>query len=376
MPQSLMIDLPLQITTVTQSFSAITALKGVPFDIRTTLWTALLVLTGSIPLAATDLRWDKLPPIPATLGVAGAFSGVSGGSLLIAGGANFPGKMPWEGGTKVWRDDIFGLEQPNSAWRVAGKLPFPLGYGVAFSDRRGLICVGGSGPDRHHTSVVVLNWSQGRLTTNSLPDLPEPRANHCGALLGNLAFLFGGSATPDATNALNSLLSMDLGSADPRWQSLEPLPARGRIFATAGVHEGSFYVFGGAALKRGPDGKPVRDWLRETWRYTPGKGWKRLADLPRVAVAAPSPAPLMNGKLLVIGGDDGAQVSTPPEEHKGFRRDVLAYDPKTDKWETRGEAPFAHVTTSTVLWKDLIVVPSGEIRPGVRSPEVWSTPAR
>jgi len=101
-----------------------------------------------------------------------------------------------------------------------------------------------------------------------------------------------------------------------------------------------------------------------------------LADLPRVAVAAPSPAPVVDGRLLVIGGDDGAQVNTLPKEHKGFRRDVPAYDPKKDRWEHLGAAPFAQVTTSAVLWKDRIVIRSGEIKPGLRSPEVWSAKTR
>ena len=148
------------------------------------------------------------------------------------------------------------------------------------------------------------------------------------------------------------------------------------MLATAGAHDGSFYVFGGAALHPSADGKPVRDWLRDAWRYTPGRGWKRIADLPRAAVAAPSPAPIANGKLLILGGDDGAQVNTPPAQHQGFRRDVLAYDPKTDRWEQSGEMPFAHVTTGVVRWKNHFVIPSGEVRPGVRSPEVWSAQMR
>ena len=30
------------------------------------------------------------------------------------------------------------------------------------------------------------------------------------------------------------------------------------------------------------------------------------------------------------------------------------------------------VTTATALWRNQIVVPGGEIKPGVRSPQVWS----
>ena len=60
------------------------------------------------------------------------------------------------------------------------------------------------------------------------------------------------------------------------------------------------------------------------------------------------------------------------DDHPGFSRDLLEYDPKTDAWTKAGEFPTgSHVTTTAVKWDGSIVVPSGEIRPGVRSPKVW-----
>ena len=109
---------------------------------------AALVMVAVSP-ADEPLRWKQLAPLPSKLGLAGAFVGVSGDALLVAGGANFPDKMPWDGGTKVWHDDVFVLEKPDGAWRTAGKLPQPLGYGVAVSHSRGLVCVGGSDAQKH-----------------------------------------------------------------------------------------------------------------------------------------------------------------------------------------------------------------------------------
>jgi hypothetical protein len=34
--------------------------------------------------------------------------------------------------------------------------------------------------------------------------------------------------------------------------------------------------------------------------------------------------------------------------------------------------PRAHVTTPLVQWGEAFIVPTGEVRPGVRSPDVWS----
>lgn len=247
----------LQLTSVTKSFGAMRALKGVSFDLRagrnsaTSLFEAISVALPFIfdgsHLTAAELRWERLPPIPATIGVAGSYAGVSDGALLVAGGANFPGRKPWEGGTKVWQDDVFVLETPAGPWMSAGKLPLPLGYGAALTHPLGLVCIGGSGPDRHSPNSFILRWSAEKLTTITLPDLPEPRANHCGGLLGDTAFIFGGASTPGASNAMNSLLSLNLTKPQSGWQTLEPLPGPGRIFATAGTQGGSLYVFGGAA---------------------------------------------------------------------------------------------------------------------------------
>ena len=55
------------------------------------------------------LEWEQLPTLPDEHGFAGAFCGVSGEALIVAGGANFPGGRPWDGAQKVWHDRIFVL---------------------------------------------------------------------------------------------------------------------------------------------------------------------------------------------------------------------------------------------------------------------------
>src|SRR5262245_7584845 len=105
------------------------------------------VLFALVLLAGSDARageWERLAPLPDKEGFAGSFAGVSNGTLLVAGGANFPDKKPWEGGTKRWTDTVFVLEKPDGQWKVAGKLPRPLGYGVAVTHGASIVCAGGS----------------------------------------------------------------------------------------------------------------------------------------------------------------------------------------------------------------------------------------
>jgi N-acetylneuraminic acid mutarotase len=126
-------------------------------------------------------------------------------------------------------------------------------------------------------------------------------------------------------------------------------------------------------LSSDANGRPVRRYLKDAYGFTPGRGWIRVADLPRAAVAAPSPAIELNGKLLIISGDDGELVNFEPKsDHPGFPKSVLAYDPLADRWTRLGESPLSRATVPVVTWQDMTVIPSGEVRPGVRSPEVWT----
>src|SRR5882672_7711864 len=84
------------------------------------------------------LNWKKLPPIPDRIGFAGPFAGVSGGALIVAGGANFPSALPWEGGRKTWYDSIFVLPKPDGQWLTGFKLPRPIGYGISVTTPEGV----------------------------------------------------------------------------------------------------------------------------------------------------------------------------------------------------------------------------------------------
>ncbi|MDB6125229.1 MAG: Kelch repeat-containing protein [Pedosphaera sp.] len=321
--------------------------------------------------ASSSLRWERLPSIPEAEGFAGSFAGVSGGALVVAGGANIAGDKWGTNYQKVWYDSVFVLEQPEGAWRTGFKLPHSLGYGVSISTKGGMVCIGGSDANRHYADVFWLKWHNGKLDFSSLPSLPKPCANFCGAIIGNTIYVAGGLETPADTEALKTFWSLDLSAMNPRWKELESWPGPGRMLAVAGVHNGAFYLISGASLEPNAEGKPVRHYLRDTYCYKPGRGWKRLADLPRAAVAAPSPVG-MGGSLLVFSGDDGTKVDfLPLFRHPGFSCELLAYEEKSDSWSVVGEVPFSRATTTVVDWRGHIVVPMGEVRPRERTPEVW-----
>jgi N-acetylneuraminate epimerase len=333
----------------------------------------LLALMPVISAKSESLKftWRELPRIPDAVGFAGAFAGVSGGALIVAGGANFPSTMPWEGGQKVWHDSIFALTKTNGPWLTGFKLPRPLGYGVSVTTTRGVLCAGGSDAHQHFKDVFLLNWRHGKIETKTFPSLPLPLANACGALVGTTFYIAGGIESPDATNALNNFWSLDLAQAKPEWRSLDPWPGPARMLAVAGAANGSFYLFSGVSLT-GDAGKPVRSYLNDAYCFKPGEGWKRIADLPRAAVAAPSPAIAHGNQLLIVSGDDGVLVNFEPKSvHPGFPKNMLSYDPHSDRWTNLGDTPLSRATAPIVPWQKMFVIPNGEARPGYRTPEVW-----
>ncbi|MBE7499163.1 MAG: sodium/solute symporter [Verrucomicrobiales bacterium] len=338
-----------------------------------------VLFAGTLATTADDQRpgltWSQLPSLPDAVGFAGPFAGTSGGALLVGGGANFPEAMPWEGGRKVWHDRVFVLTDPADIWRTGFELPRPLAYGVSVSTAEGVLCAGGSDAQEHHREVFLLRWTGDRLTIESLPPLPHPVANACAARLGNTVYVAGGLARPDATNALHNFWALDLTPPASSWRELEPWPGPARMLAVAAAQSGAFYLVSGAGLSGDAQGKPVRAYLRDAYRFTPGAGWKRIADLPHPTVAAPSPAPTIGqSHFVVLGGDTGAAVGfEPPAQHPGFSATALAYHTITDTWVPFGDLPAPRVTAPVVEWRGRFHVLSGETHPGRRSPEVWST---
>jgi SSS family transporter len=329
---------------------------------------------SAAPASADPASWSRLAPLPDAVGVAGPCAGVSNGALIVAGGANFPNGAPWDGGRKVWHTAVWVLDRPDGSWTPADPLPTPRAYAASVTTPRGVVCIGGSDADRHYADVWLLTWNGRAVTRQSLASLPVALSNAAAALVGSTMFVAGGEETPGATRAARRFLALDLAASAPSWRELEPWPGDGRSLAVAGSQDGAFFLVGGVTLAADAAGQPRRTYLRDAWRYRPGAGWTRLADLPHPIAASPSPAPAVGpSHLVILGGDDGSKAGwQPPATHPGFAADVLAYHTITDTWTELGRMPAPRATVPAVRWGDVVVVPSGEVRPGIRSPEVWT----
>ena len=317
------------------------------------------------------MRWSRIPETPNAPGVGGAFLGTFEDTLIMAGGANFPDKPAWEGGAKVWHDAVYTLGPRNKKWNPIGKLPRAIGYGIGSSIRQGLLLIGGANAERHFQDCYVLSIENEKLVTKPFPFLPRPLAYSAGALVGSKVIIAGGTEKPDATAASSVAYSIDLANLTGGWKELPLWSGSGRMLAQAAGTKDTFYLFGGVTLTSGAKG-PEREYLQDCHAFTLGKTWRRLASLPHALAACPSPCPIVENEILLLGGDDGKlSGKIAAAKHPGFSNKILAYDKSLDTWSEQGEAPAALIATGCTKWNKGFAYVNGETRPSGRSPEGW-----
>lgn len=324
------------------------------------------------------LVWGDLPPLPATPGFGGPFVGVHADVLLVAGGANFPAAPPWEGGAKVWYAGIQALEPGSDTWIDAGELPAPRAYGAALSVPEGVVLLGGSDADRAHAECHLLRWEPESRTVRltELPALPIPTVHPAAAAVGSVIYCAAGSDGTGPSSMTHAFWKLDVSApeAKRRWRELPiwPGPARHKSVAATQGGRGrgaQFYLFSGSIPKATEGGTFTYEFLRDAYRFDiAAQSWARLADLP-VPVAAASATTIGQSHVLVFSGSTGEHVHD-PDPRPEFPRRVLAYHTITDTWTEIGTMPQAVVTTGVTRWQDQVVIASGEVRPGVRTPAV------
>ncbi len=317
----------------------------------------------------------ELPPLPQ--GVGGGFSGLIGNALVVAGGSYFT-VPPDQGGTKLWTDEVLVLAPGATTWKPAGRLPRPLAYGAAVSTPAGLVLAGGGDAERHDDAVYLLTLDGGQVRTSELPPLPQPTAYVSGTLLTNTVYLAGGREGPDTPTAMRTFWSLDLDRSAEGWRELEPWPGPARMLSGVAAQDGAVYVFSGADLRPDADGGITRQYLTDAYRYRPREGWARVADLPHAVAAAPVSSWGRN-LILVFGGDHGrlaALGSSLGDAHPGFNRALLCYHTADDTWTHLHDLPPLPVTTTATRRDDTILIPTGEDRPGRRTPKVYAIEPR
>ncbi len=321
-------------------------------------------------ISPTPLHWNQLADFPDSEGFAGSYAGVSQGALIVTGGANFPEKAMWEGGSKRWASRVFFMSPDRSGWSEAAPLPMPLGYGASVNLPEGMLIIGGSNISGAKADCLLLRYENGTVVCESYPSLPRPLTGHAAVMMQGKVYVTGGSVAVGEQDAESRMLIFD--PASKCWSEGPELPARGRFLHQMASQGHSLYVLGGIALKDGDNGKMARDMTTEAWSFSDASGWRRLSNLPHLCAAAPTPAPIFEGQIFLLGGDDATVTGYSAQEHPGFHSQSLSYSIAQDRWSDAGEIPAPRAVLPCTTWQGMAIIVNGELRPGKRSNQVWA----
>ncbi len=182
-----------------------------------------------------------------------------------------------------------------------------------------------------------------------------------------------------------------------KWEKLPSWPGKERAFnITSAQHNGyndCVYVISGRKHKEYRTGETKYEFMKDVYEFNPvkydhsmfdpeakqysGTGryespWRRRSDAPQCVMAGPG-IEYGQSHIFILGGDNGSimhKASELKDSHPGFPKIMFAYHTITDTWINAGPIPANHVTTTAVKWDGSIIIPSGEIRPRTRTPDI------
>ena len=351
-----------------------------------------------------SIQWKIAGALPATngqskaLGFAGPVAGVHNAVLVIAGGSNFPGSMPWLGGKKKYYDDVFVYSKKNKKL-ILHKKTFKLSNAVAYaatcSTEQGIVYAGGENDKGISNKVWLLQWNKkaSAIVEKKLPDLPVALTNAAATVNKNIIYIAGGET---AAGASDHFYSLDLNNIIAGWKQLPHLPkpvSHAVMVTQSNGHHNCLYLIAG----RKKNTTSLSDFYSSVYQFDlKTNEWKEKRSLPYGLSAGTGVATGTN-RILLFGGDKGETFHKTEEliiaianekdeakkqqlnqqkiklqaTHPGFSKEVLLYDTIKDTWEKIGNIPFpSPVTTVAVKWNGDVLIPGGEIRAGVRTPQI------
>lgn len=342
-------------------------------------------------------------------GVSAAYAALIDDKLIVAGGCNFPDKPPYEGGAKIYYDEILMIDTNNpQSWSVIGKLPETSAYGVSIQLNNSALWIAGNSATESFKDVFRVSLQNENIVLDSLPQLPATFDNFAGCAINDLVFVGGGNENGKPSN---SLYCIRLNS-DSAWAKLPDFPGEPRVqpVMTAFDIDGKEYLyllggfFGGDA-----ENKPIVSSDVLCYSVAEGK-WEKIADQfdpdsqKPFSLGGATAIAIENRYILAVGGvnynvflDALASIHkntfdktisdnerkerakafslnymTQPIEHYKFNKEYRLYDTETNEWSTLDvSANGARAGATLVPDGRTFYAVQGELKPGVRTPEIW-----
>jgi SSS family transporter len=380
-------------------------------------FTFFLLIISTILFSSNHyFHFSHLPDLPpnsgfnAQPGLAGPYTGIDDGVLIVAGGANFPDKLPWEGGTKKYYNEIFILKTDAAggySWEKTNqKNPFNSAYGGAVETTNGLLCFGGNTSDEaiSESWLIDYNPATGSIEIKTGPELPVPLTNFAFAKVDGNVYVAGGLTKLSGASG-NYFFRLQMLGNDPlnwAWEELQSWEGKPRAFAVGvGQSNGEtncFYLFSGRDVQPGQDPEILYDahvfnpFLNQWSIISEGKrnefpfmaGTAFPVGAATIVFPSGANGEMMKKQLEIENQIARAKSSGTNESaldslqnlllnhlnnHPGFENQILAFNTITIEIYSAGQLPgTGQVATTAVKWGNEVFIPSGEIRPGIRTP--------
>lgn len=221
------------------------------------------------------------------------------------------------------------------------------------------------------------------------PVLPQGVKNGVSGKVGHRLFVGLGSAG-------RSMFALDLDALSAGWTEVARFPGPARDGAACAVVGGRLHVFSGLG-KTSPDDAAPRV-LQDVFTYDPATDvWTRLDTKPPAGFLGASAFALDDDRIGLVGGvntqifdgfmvaaasadpendPDGWQrileafMSMPPEGHK-WNTKLWVYSVSANAWSDLADNPFLPNTgAACVTVPNGVLLINGEIKPGLRTPQV------
>ena len=202
---------------------------------------------------------------------------------------------------------------------------------------------------RHVVLALVVAVAAGTVATRVLAQnpasrwakaapFPEPEEELYGTEAGGKMYVIGGFG---ANGRPAPAMVYEYDPSADRWTKKKPIPVAVHHQAQT-EHNGKIYVFGGCMRPLSGPGANGWEPVDNAWEYDPAAdAWRALAPMPVKRCAAV--AEEVGGKIYVIGGatvmensGETALFGNRPARVVGLNQ---AYDPATNRWETRSPMP-------------------------------------
>lgn len=309
-----------------------------------------------------------------SLGVSACYAGAIGDTLVMAGGCNFPDVPATDGGNKRYYRGIYAAVISNSNrldWKLVGWLPQAAAYGVSVAVPGGLLCIGGCNEAGSLRSVWMVRLHEGRAVVETMPMLPRAMDNFAGASQDGIVMVSDG----------REIYGFRPADSSASWYMVCRVGESSVHQPVCGFVGNAFSLWGGM-MKKDSGGECVLQ--MGGWQYD---GEKRYLPGPAdtsgdsIYLGGAATVNLTPTAVLAVGGVNRevflSAVNHPEPDYMNHPAEWYRFNPyvcvfQNGAWSviTRSRVT-ARAGAMLVKHGQSIYIIGGELKPGVRTPEIF-----